>query len=199
MLIVGIAVAGAIGAPARFLLDDWIQDRTGRREPFGILVVNISGSLVLGFITGLALYHALPATPKTVLGTGFCGAYTTFSTFAFDTVRMAEEGERARRRPEPARERRPARPRGRGRARRGRALSARLRVRHFGNIRPMSDDNKPVLMPTDVSTRVGFFDRFAGRASQIAGRAAFFAFCVLLIRLVGADVSSCCLASTPGS
>ena len=47
----------------------------------------------------------------------------------------------------------------------------------------MSDDNEPVLMPTDVSTRVGFFDRFAGRASQIAGRAAFFAFCVLLILL----------------
>ena len=45
----------------------------------------------------------------------------------------------------------------------------------------MSKENRTVLMPTEVSTRVGFFDRFAGAASQVAGRAAFFAFCVLLI------------------
>ena len=47
----------------------------------------------------------------------------------------------------------------------------------------MMDQNAPVLMPSDVSTRVGIFDRFAGRASQVVGRAAFFAFCVLLVVL----------------
>jgi CrcB protein len=56
----------------------------------GTLVVNVSGSLVLGFVTGVALYHAFPATPKTILGTGFCGAYTTLSSFAYETVRLVE-------------------------------------------------------------------------------------------------------------
>ena len=93
MLIVGIALAGAIGAPARYLLDGYVQARARRRLPLGTLVINVTGSLVLGFLTGLALYHAFPTTPKTVLGTGFCGAYTTFSTFTYETVRLAEERE----------------------------------------------------------------------------------------------------------
>ena len=86
-----------MGAPARYLLDGYVQARARGGLPLGTLVINVSGSLVLGFLTGLALYHAFPATPKTVLGTGFCGAYTTFSTFAYETVRLAEErGSRAR-------------------------------------------------------------------------------------------------------
>ena len=91
MLILGIALAGAVGAPARYLVDGYLLRRNRTAFPVGTLVVNVSGSLVLGFLTGLALYHAFPATPKTVLGTGFCGAYTTFSTFAYETVRLVEE------------------------------------------------------------------------------------------------------------
>ena len=56
-------------------------------------MINVTGSLVLGFLTGLVLYHAFPTTPKTILGTGFCGAYTTFSTFTYESVRLAEERE----------------------------------------------------------------------------------------------------------
>ena len=88
----GLAVAGAIGAPCRYLLDGVVQDRIGARFPWGTLVINVSGSFLLGLITGAALYHAFPTTPKIILGTGFCGAYTTFSTWTFETVRLVEEG-----------------------------------------------------------------------------------------------------------
>jgi CrcB protein len=91
-VIAGIAVAGALGAPARYLLDGFVQDRTTGVLPWGTLVVNATGSFALGLLTGAALYHAFPSTPKTILGTGFCGAYTTFSTFSFETVRLLEDG-----------------------------------------------------------------------------------------------------------
>ena len=91
MLILGLIVAGMIGAPTRYLVDGYVLDRTGDRLPIGTFVINVSGSFVLGVLTGLVLYHAFPATPKTILGTGFCGAYTTFSTFAYECVRLAEE------------------------------------------------------------------------------------------------------------
>jgi len=86
------AGAAAIGASLRYVLDGAIGERVEGAFPWGTLVVNASGSLVLGVLTGLALYHAFPATPKAIVGTGFCGAYTTFSTFTFETVRLVEEG-----------------------------------------------------------------------------------------------------------
>jgi len=85
-------VAAALGAPARYLIDGLVQDRTDGAFPWGTFVVNVSGCLVVGAITGLGLYHGLGATTRTVVGTGGMGAYTTFSTFTFGTVRLAEEG-----------------------------------------------------------------------------------------------------------
>lgn len=90
---IGFIAAAAVGAPARYLLDGYVQDRTSSVFPRGTLVVNVVGSFLLGLLTGLALHHHLGANAKTVLGTGFCGAFTTFSTFAFETVRLAEEGD----------------------------------------------------------------------------------------------------------
>jgi CrcB protein len=90
-LYVGVAVAGALGAPLRYLVDTAIQRSRGGSFPLGTMVINVTGSLALGFLSGLALYHAFPSAPATVLGTGFCGAYTTFSTLMFETVRLAEE------------------------------------------------------------------------------------------------------------
>ena len=84
--------AAAVGAPARYLLDGAVQCATRRSFPWGTCIVNISGSFLLGLITGLTLYHAFPADLRFVLGTGFCGVFTTFSTFAFETVRLAEGG-----------------------------------------------------------------------------------------------------------
>ena len=85
-------VAGAAGAVARYLLDRAVAERGRGAFPRGTLVVNVTGSLLLGVITGLALHHGLSKSAKIVLGTGFCGAYTTFSTFTFETVRLVEEG-----------------------------------------------------------------------------------------------------------
>ncbi|MHB8467345.1 MAG: fluoride efflux transporter CrcB [Acidimicrobiales bacterium] len=89
---IGLLVAGSIGAPSRYLLDGLVQDHTAGAFPWGTFVINMTGSLLLGLITGAALYHAFPTTPKIVLGTGFCGAYTTFSTWTFETIRLLEEG-----------------------------------------------------------------------------------------------------------
>jgi fluoride exporter len=90
---IGFLAAAAIGAPARFLVDGWIEDRVGDDFPWGTLVVNLTGCLALGVLTGLARSHGLGATPRTIIGTGGLGAYTTFSTFTFETVRLVEEGE----------------------------------------------------------------------------------------------------------
>ncbi len=89
----GVVAAGAVGAPVRYLVESFVRGRTGPGFPWGTFLVNASGSLLLGLLTGLGLYHAFPETPRLVLGTGFCGAYTTFSTFTFETVRLLEEGD----------------------------------------------------------------------------------------------------------
>ena len=91
MSFVLVALAGAIGAPLRYLVDAWVQ-RHSSGLPWGTFVINATGSLLLGLISGFALYQGLPDTPKLLIGTGFCGAYTTFSTFTFESVRLAEDG-----------------------------------------------------------------------------------------------------------
>jgi CrcB protein len=88
----GLILAGAVGAPLRYVVDTRIQRARGGVFPLGTLTVNVTGSLVLGTITGLALYHGFPSASKDVLGAGFCGSYTTFSTHAFESVRLAEDG-----------------------------------------------------------------------------------------------------------
>jgi CrcB protein len=85
-------VAAAVGAPARYLIDGLVQDHTSGAFPWGTFAVNVSGCFLLGSLTGLGLYHELDATLRTAIGTGGLGAYTTFSTFTFETVRLAEEG-----------------------------------------------------------------------------------------------------------
>lgn len=89
---VAFVIAGAVGAPVRYLVDGAVSGRTAGVFPWGTFIVNITGSLVLGFVTGLALYHGFEGEANVVLGAGFCGAYTTFSTFTFETVRLVEEG-----------------------------------------------------------------------------------------------------------
>jgi len=87
-----VALGGAVGAPARFLVDGLVAGRARGVFPWGTFVVNASGAFVLGVLTGLGLHHGLGPLPRAALGTGLCGAYTTFSTFSYETVRLMEEG-----------------------------------------------------------------------------------------------------------
>jgi len=87
-----VAGAGALGAPSRYALEWWIRTRWPTVTPVGTLVVNVSGSFALGVVVGLLLAHGLDPDVRTVVGTGFLGAYTTFSTYAYETVRRGEEG-----------------------------------------------------------------------------------------------------------
>lgn len=91
-------VAGAIGASLRYLADIAVTERAmteraNRTFPWATFAINVTGSLLLGLLTGLGLHHGLPKAARLIFGVGFCGAYTTFSTFTFETVRLLEEGE----------------------------------------------------------------------------------------------------------
>ena len=92
MLIGALVVAGAVGAASRYLADGWIQRRTSGPFPWATFVINVSGSFLLGVVVGLAQYHGLTSLPTTVVATGFCGAFTTFSTFSYESVRLLEQG-----------------------------------------------------------------------------------------------------------
>jgi CrcB protein len=84
---IGVVLLGGVGSVARLLVDGAISSRTGRALPFGTLVVNVSGSLLLGLIAGLAV------SPNAALlaGTAAVGSYTTFSTWMFETQRLGED------------------------------------------------------------------------------------------------------------
>jgi len=76
----------------RYLLDRAVSARHGSRLPLGTIVVNLSGSLVLGFVTGLGLHHGAGQTTVAVVGAGLTGGYTTLSTFAWESLSLAETG-----------------------------------------------------------------------------------------------------------
>jgi CrcB protein len=83
-----VALGAAVGAPLRFLVDRTVQARHDSLFPWGTFLVNVAGSLILGFLVGAAAHGVLMA----LVGTGLCGALTTYSTFGFETVRLIEEG-----------------------------------------------------------------------------------------------------------
>lgn len=95
-LAVLLALACGVGAACRFWLDGEIRQRWRTVLPVATIAINVSGSLLIGLIAGAHLHLGLGSGWQTVLATGFCGGYTTFSTAAVETVRLAEEHERAR-------------------------------------------------------------------------------------------------------
>jgi fluoride exporter len=87
LLWAAVILIGGTGSVARFLIDGVVASSAGRDFPFGTMAVNLSGALILGFLTGLALSH----DQALLAGTAAVGSYTTFSTWMFETERLAEE------------------------------------------------------------------------------------------------------------
>jgi fluoride exporter len=89
MTLILVLAGGALGAVARYLTDRALRSWVGPAFPWGTLVVNVVGSFVLGILTGLAAGANLPDWAHHLAATGFCGALTTYSTFAHETVALA--------------------------------------------------------------------------------------------------------------
>ena len=92
MTYLAISIGAILGANARFLLGGWVLDRMGAEFPYGTLLINVSGSFVIGLVYALVEKHGAPDWVRPLVIVGFLGAYTTFSTFSLDTLAMAERG-----------------------------------------------------------------------------------------------------------
>jgi fluoride exporter len=86
-----ICVAGGLGATLRLILDGMIRALIPSSYPVGTTVVNVTGSFLLGLVTGLATSQLMPHQWQMVASSGFLGGYTTFSTASFETVRLIED------------------------------------------------------------------------------------------------------------
>lgn len=86
-----LSLAGGVGAVARFVLDGVVRSRVSSAMPWGTILINISGSLLLGLVTGMLGAQLLTPELQLVLGAGFLGGYTTFSTASVETVRLLQQ------------------------------------------------------------------------------------------------------------
>ncbi|MFC7990920.1 fluoride efflux transporter CrcB [Streptomyces pilosus] len=89
-----VVLGALVGAPLRYLTDRAVQSRHDSVFPWGTFTVNVTGSLALGLLTGAATAGAAGQELRLLLGTGLCGALTTYSTFSYETLRLAETGAR---------------------------------------------------------------------------------------------------------
>src|SRR4051812_47716475 len=93
MTYIAIALGGVLGALARYVFGGWVQAHAGTTFPWGTLAVNTTGSLLLGFLAHFLEGVIAPPEWRMFATIGFCGAYTTFSTFTYESVRMLQTGE----------------------------------------------------------------------------------------------------------
>ncbi|HET9799055.1 MAG TPA: fluoride efflux transporter CrcB [Gemmatimonadaceae bacterium] len=92
-----VALGAGVGGVSRYLLSSAIQQRAGTSFPWGTFIVNVSGSLLLGFLIRYALATpSLSVEMRALLTTGFCGGYTTFSTYSYETATLLEDGQYSR-------------------------------------------------------------------------------------------------------
>ncbi|WP_327312013.1 fluoride efflux transporter CrcB [Streptomyces sp. NBC_01235] len=89
-----VVAGGAIGAPLRYLTDRAVQKRHDTVFPWGTFTVNVVGSFALGLLSGPVVAGPTSSQVQVLLGTGLCGTLTTYSTYAYETLRLAEDGPR---------------------------------------------------------------------------------------------------------
>ncbi|BCW07391.1 MULTISPECIES: fluoride efflux transporter CrcB [Micrococcaceae] len=92
MTVLLLALAGGLGAAVRFMADGLIRARVRTAMPWATILINVSGSLLLGFLAGLVMEGQAPESLQLILGTGFLGGYTTFSTASLETIRLVQSG-----------------------------------------------------------------------------------------------------------
>lgn len=85
-----VAIAGGLGAASRFAIDGIVRSRLAIMYPLGTMIINLSGSLLLGFLAGLVT-AGFPVEAQILAGTGFLGGYTTFSSASVETLRLIQE------------------------------------------------------------------------------------------------------------
>jgi CrcB protein len=91
-----VGLGGALGSIARYTVGLWVYERLGTRFPYGTLLINLSGCFIIGFaLTVLDAHLALPHEWRLAIPIGFVGAYTTFSTFEYETLRLVQNGQGA--------------------------------------------------------------------------------------------------------
>lgn len=95
MTVILLALAGGLGAAVRFVVDGFVRARLKTAFPWGTVIINVSGSLLLGFLAGLVMRGQAPESLLLILGTGFLGGYTTFSTASLETIRLVQSGRTA--------------------------------------------------------------------------------------------------------
>ncbi|MCY9694183.1 fluoride efflux transporter CrcB [Paenibacillus alginolyticus] len=88
-----IGLGGVLGTLSRFYLGKWISAKGTSTFPWGTWVINLTGSFTLGILFSLHVNHAISDLVWLIFGTGFCGAYTTFSTFGYETSQLVQKGE----------------------------------------------------------------------------------------------------------
>jgi CrcB protein len=92
MTYLAISIGAVLGANARFLLGGWIAERFGTTFPLGTLVINVTGSLLIGVVVTLSTERLVPGWFRPMLAIGFLGSYTTFSTFSYETLSLVQDG-----------------------------------------------------------------------------------------------------------
>jgi CrcB protein len=96
MTYLAISVGAVLGANARFLVGLWVADRLGTAFPYGTFVINVTGSFLIGLVLTLSTDRLVPDWFRPLLAIGFLGAYTTFSTFSYETLALVQDGAIAR-------------------------------------------------------------------------------------------------------